>query len=69
MTLQDAQQAFRQSPNQSTALAYMDAAIAEWEKDWIVGWACGTGDSDAALQAAAAEVRKWLTIEVSSATR
>jgi hypothetical protein len=53
MTLSDAQAAFRQSPNQSVALAYLDAAIAEWEgrRGWNVEFV-----------ECVCEIRDWLSI-------
>lgn len=64
-TLAQAREAFRQSPNQSTALAYMDAAIKRWEETWIVATAI-TEEHD--MHAACVEVRDWLTIRLALAT-
>lgn len=63
MTLQEAQSAFRQTPNHATALAYMDAAIVEYE---ALDTYAEVG-SDAAHQVFSGrmrEIRDWLTIEV-----
>jgi hypothetical protein len=63
MTFSDAQAAFRQFPNQSTALAYMDAAIAEWEEvrgDELLHWIQG----DERFVGRVKEIRNWLAIPI-----
>ena len=56
VTLQEAQQAFRQSPNQSTALAYLDAAI-------LASEGSSTAECAAELLAEACQaIRDWLAI-------
>jgi hypothetical protein len=71
VTLAAAQAAFRQSPNQSTALAYMDAAIERWERSWIVYFDNGkpfdatvmpVDEQD--MHAVCKEIRNWLAIPI-----
>jgi hypothetical protein len=61
MTLSDAQQAFRQSPNQSTALAYMDAAIARYMALDTVA-EIGSDAAHRTFSGRMREIRDWLTI-------
>ena len=55
MTLSEAQAAFRASPFRHTALAYMDAAIEEWET--------GPGFNPATFVGVLQEIRGWLMNE------
>ena len=63
MTLQAAQQAFRQSPGRHTALAYMDAAIGEVEKR------TPADREDHAFRARMQEIRDWLMNQAQDLTR
>lgn len=54
MTLPEAQAAFRQSPGRQTALAYMDASIAEFEDAGTDDWAM------LVLSEACKDIRDWL---------
>ena len=56
-----AQQAFRQTPNQQTALAYMDAAIAEWDNS-----AHDNRLSNIAFAERMRDIREWLAIPVAN---
>lgn len=64
-TLAQARDAFRQTPNSSTALAYMDAAIAEWEATWVEDPKLSfdpdrLGEYDRRMHDAMMEIRDWL---------
>ena len=63
MTLQEAQATFRQSPGRVTALAYMDAAIEEWNDGPLQTTTAVALINGCMLRDRMQEIRDWLMNE------